>query len=109
MAGLGLEPHIAIEDGEIVAHTLTIHTISDTNEVAPLVEQINAPIAEVLGDGGYDHTATYLSIDKHNENKSGTPVVITIPPNVGFQKIRNSDHKERKRLTKHTLQNRKAS
>ena len=87
--------HIAIEDGEIVAHTLTIHTISDTAEVAPLVEQIEAPISEALGDGGYDHTATYISIDKHNENKSGKLTVITIPPNIGFQKIRNSDHKER--------------
>lgn len=87
--------HIAIEDGEIVAHTLTIHTISDTAEVSPLMEQIDAPISEVLGDGGYDHTATYASIDKHNENKTGKSAVITIPPNIGFQKIRNSDHKER--------------
>lgn len=87
--------HIAIEDGEILAHTLTIHTISDTAEVEPLVEQIDAPISGALGDGGYDHTATYASIDKHNGNKSGKPAVITIPPNVGFQKIRNSDHKER--------------
>lgn len=87
--------HIAIEDGKIMAHTLTMHTVSDTNEVVPLVEQINAPIAEVLGDGGYDHITTYSSIDQHNENRSETPVIITIPPNIGFQKIRKSDHKER--------------
>jgi hypothetical protein len=89
--------HIAIEDGEILAHTLTIHTISDTAEVSPLVEQIDSPISEALGDGGYDHTATYASIDKHNANKSKNSTVITIPPNIGFQKIRNSDHKERRR------------
>ena len=87
--------HIAIQDGEIVAHTLTIHTISDTAEVGPLVEQIDAPISEALGDGGYDHTATYASIDRHNVNKSEKLTVITTPPNIGFQKIRNSDHKER--------------
>jgi hypothetical protein len=33
--------------------------------------------------------------DKHNENKTGKSAVMTIPPNIGFQKIRNSDHKER--------------
>lgn len=87
--------HIAIEDGKILAHTLTIHTISDTAEVAPLIEQIDAQISGALGDGGYDHTATYTSIDNHNGNKSGKTAVITIPPNIGFQQIRTSDHKER--------------
>jgi hypothetical protein len=92
--------HIAIEDGEIVAHTLTIHTISDTAEVMALVEQIDAPITETLGDGGYGHVATYAAIDKHNKNKSGNSTMITVPPNIGFQPIRDSDHQERIRNQK---------
>jgi|GEM_PF-6938306 len=61
----------------------------------PPVEKIDEAIVEVLGDGGYDHAATYDAIDKHNANRLGKTAVITIPPNIGFQKIRNSDHKER--------------
>ncbi len=70
--------HIAIEDGEIVAHTLTIHTISDTAEVAPLAEQIEAPISEALGDGGYDHTATYMSLIHITEPTTRKLTVIAI-------------------------------
>jgi hypothetical protein len=50
-----------------------------TLEVASLVEQIDAPILEALGDGGYDHTATYAAIDKRHRqlNSSKTNLGLT--------------------------------
>jgi len=95
-----LKLHIAIdeESGEIVSHTLTEHTISDTAQVDALVEQIEQPISEILGDGGYDHKATYNAIDQNaKEHKPDRTTIITVPPNIGFQPIRDSDHKERKK------------
>lgn len=95
-----LKLHIAIdeESGEILSHTLTEHTISDTAQVETLIEQIEQPITEILGDGGYDHKATYNAIDQHAiGHKPKRETIITVPPNIGFQPIRNSDHKERKR------------
>jgi hypothetical protein len=80
----------------IVAHTLTTHTMSDTSQVEPLLDQIEEPIAELIGDGGYDHKPTYAAVDKH-QKQHAEPPRITIPPNVGFQSIQAADHNERKR------------
>lgn len=84
------------DDGIILASTLTTHTASDTSEVGSLLDQIDVPISEFLGDGGYDHLETYEAIDQHNANQN-IESIITIPPNIGFRRIRDSDHDERKK------------
>jgi hypothetical protein len=62
--------HLAIdESGEIIAATLTTHSISDVSQVPDLLAEIEAPIDTFYGDsGGYDHQGTDSAIGKRREN-----------------------------------------
>lgn len=89
--------HIAVDEtGEIIAHELTTHTTVDSSTVEPLLEQIEQPVSEFIGDGGYDHPPTYNAIKIHRDSHlQGEPKII-IPPNIGFKSITDDDHDSRK-------------
>ena len=93
--------HLAIdEDGEILSATLTTHDESDTSQVADLLSRIETQIDEFIGDsGGYDHKATYDAIEA-SEKTQGSPILVIIPPNLGFQKEQDSDSRHRKKNIK---------
>ncbi|MES2608418.1 MAG: transposase [Pseudomonadota bacterium] len=59
--------HLAIDgSGEIIAASLTTHSISDVSQVPDLLAEIEAPIDTFYGDsGGYDHPGTYDALDTH--------------------------------------------
>jgi hypothetical protein len=89
--------HLCInEDGEILRATLTSHIESDTGQVSKLLEGIEEPITEMIGDGGYDSPSTYESLEIHqkrcNQNK---PIQAIIPPNTGFQEAKETDSAQR--------------
>jgi len=69
--------HLAIdaENGMIVAHVLTDQDIDDPSQVAPLLDQIDIPIARVTADGAYDGAPTYATIATH-----GDDIKVVIPP-----------------------------
>lgn len=89
--------HLCIdEDGEILSSTLTCHTISDTSQVEELLKEVKAPIKEMLGDGGYDHPATYHALNAHRSRHPQSPIIqAIIPPNTGFQEARETDSLQR--------------
>jgi transposase len=69
--------HLAVEanSGMIVAQTLTDQDADDPSQVAPLLDQIDGPIARVMADGAYDGDPTYQTITAH-----GDDIEVVIPP-----------------------------
>ena len=59
----------------IVAHTLTGQDIDDPSQVAPLLDQVDIPIAWVTADGAYDGAPTYATVAAH-----GDDIEVVIPP-----------------------------
>jgi len=56
--------HLAInpQTHEIVAHLLTSNQTGDAEHVAPLLDQVQQPVKELLADGGYDHWHVYETL-----------------------------------------------
>jgi hypothetical protein len=71
--------HLAVDadTGMIMASTLTWNDVGDPSQVAPLLDQIEAPIASVTADGAYDGMPTYEVVASHGED-----VRVIIPPHV---------------------------
>jgi hypothetical protein len=69
--------HLAVdaENGMIIAHALTDQEIDDPSQVAPLLDQIDIPIARVTADGAYDGGASYATIATH-----GVDIEVVISP-----------------------------
>ena len=53
--------HIGVDasTGAIVAATLTTKDVDDASEVAPLLEQVEGPLASFTADGAYDQDSVY--------------------------------------------------
>ena len=96
--------NIAIDDdGEILSSTLTTHEVSDVSQVPDLLEEIDVPIDEFMGDaGGYDHAKTYETLRSH-ERKTGQEhsTCVVIPPNIGFRPEQENDAIQRKHNIRH--------
>ena len=60
--------------GRIVASLLTDRAVDDASQVEPLLDQIAEPVEVFLGDGGYDRTGVYTTLDEHY------PVAVLITP-----------------------------
>lgn len=89
--------HLCIDEaGEILSSTLTCHQVSDTSQVDDLLKAVGTPIQEVLGDGGYDHPATYQALNDHQTRHphDGSMNAI-IPPNIRFQEGKEPDAQQR--------------
>ena len=69
--------HLAVDaaSGAIVAQTLTHQDVDDPSQVAPLLDQVEAPIVRVTADGAYDGAPTYQTIAAH-----GGSIEVVIPP-----------------------------
>ena len=62
--------HIGIdaETGQILASELTTSDVDDGSQVEPLLDQITAPLASVIGDGAYDQAGIYSTVtERHPE------------------------------------------
>ena len=71
--------HLAVDadTGIIMASTLTGNDVGDPSQVAPLLDQIEAPIASVTADGAYDGMPTYKVVTGHGED-----IRVIIPPHM---------------------------
>jgi hypothetical protein len=62
--------HLGIdaETGEILASELTTSDVDDGSQVEPLLDQITAPLASMIGDGAYDQAGVYRTVaERHPE------------------------------------------
>jgi Transposase DDE domain len=89
--------HLCINEyGEILSATLTSHIESDTGQVGDLLETIEGPVSELIGDGGYDNPSTYEALEAYEKRSNqNRPIKAIIPPNTGFQEAKETDSAQR--------------
>jgi hypothetical protein len=89
--------HLCInEHGEILSAALTSHIESDTGQVGDLLETIEGPVSELIGDGGYDSPSTYEALEAYEKRSNqDRPIKAIIPPNTGFQEVKETDSAQR--------------
>jgi hypothetical protein len=61
--------------GRIVACILTDRDVDDASQVDPLLDQIGEPVELFLGDGGYDRTGVYTTLDERHP-----AATVVVPP-----------------------------
>lgn len=56
--------HVGVDaaSGQIVALAVTPPNVDDASQVAPLLDQVTAPVERLIGDGGYDRTEVYEGV-----------------------------------------------
>ena len=71
--------HLGVDEatGQIVAQTLTTAGVDDGSQVEPLLEQVQAPIEAVGGDGAYDQRKVFDALAA-----SEPPIQPIIPPRI---------------------------
>jgi hypothetical protein len=59
--------HVGVdaETGQILASELTTSDVDDGSQVEPLLDQITAPLASLIGDGACDQAGIYDTVAKH--------------------------------------------
>ena len=69
--------HIGVDadTGRIVAAALTTHDADDGAQVAPLLDQIDGPIASFTGDGAYDQDGVYGAVAARHPDAA-----VIVPP-----------------------------
>jgi hypothetical protein len=61
--------------GRIVASLLTDRDVDDASQVDPLLDQIAKPVEVFMGDGGYDRTNVYTTLNEHHPDAK-----VVVPP-----------------------------
>ena len=86
--------HLGVDEksGEIVAAVLSSNNISDGEVLPQLLEQVEEPIAQLSGDGGYDKRPCYQALRERQE-KQEQPLKVTIPPRRGARIWQHGNHK----------------
>jgi Transposase DDE domain len=76
--------HLAVDEasGQILGAVLSTNDVADSAALPSLLEQVEEPIAQLSGDGGYDKRLCYDMLRKHQEEQ-GEPLRVTIPPRHG--------------------------
>ena len=89
--------HLCINEyGEILSATLTSHIESDTGQVEDLLETIEGPVYELIGDGGYDSPSTYEALKAYEKRSNqNRPIKAIITPNTGFWQAKEIDSAQR--------------
>ena len=69
--------HIGVDadTGRILAATLTTNDLDDGSQVAPLLDQIDDPIASFTGDGAYDRDGVYGEVAARHPDAA-----VIVPP-----------------------------
>jgi hypothetical protein len=69
---------------------------SDTGQVGGLLETIEGPVSELIGDGGYDSPSTYEALETYEKRSNqDRPIKAIIPPNTGFWQAKETDSAQR--------------
>lgn len=89
--------HLGVDSasGEIVAGVLSSNNIGDGEVLPMLLEQVDAELAQVSGDGGYDQRGCYEALQER-QTQQGHPLKVVIPPRRGARIWRHGNsHEER--------------
>jgi hypothetical protein len=70
------------ESGEIVAAVVSSNNVSDGEVLPMLLEQVEAPIVQLSGDGGYDQRPCYQVLEKRQQEQE-QKLKVTVPPRRG--------------------------
>ena len=65
-----------------MAAVLSSNNVSDGEVLPQLLEQVEEPIAQLSGDGGYDKRPCYQALQER-QPEQGQPLKVTIPPRRG--------------------------
>jgi hypothetical protein len=89
--------HLGVDEGsgEIVAAVLSSNNVSDGEALPMLLEQIEEPLAQLSGDGGYDQRPCYEVLQKRQE-KQKEKLKVTIPPRRGARIWRHGNSQEKR-------------
>ena len=69
--------HLGVDEaGYVVAETLTQHAVDDAVTLPDLLDQVDAPLRRVTGDGAYDTRRVYQAVGEAR----GPGVEIVVPP-----------------------------
>jgi hypothetical protein len=64
--------------------------------VGDLLETIEGPVSELIGDGGYDSPSTYKALEAYEKRSNqNRPIKAIIPPNTGFWQEKEADSAQR--------------
>lgn len=76
--------HLAIDEasGHIMAGVLSTNDVADSAVLVDLLQQVEPPIAQLSGDGGYDKRGCY-DVLRQRQEEQGEPLRVTIPPRQG--------------------------
>jgi hypothetical protein len=76
--------HLAIDEasGQILGAVLSTNDVADSAALPALIEQVEDPIEQLSGDGGYDKRVCYDTLRKRQEEQ-GEALRVTIPPRQG--------------------------
>lgn len=90
--------HLGVDEqtGEIVAAVLSSNDVSDGEMLPLLLEQVEGPIAQLSGDGGYDQRACYEALQEREQEqheKQQQSLKVTIPPRRGARIWRHGNSK----------------
>jgi len=86
--------HLGVDEqtGEIVAAVLSSNNLSDSEALPQLLKQVEEPIAQLSGDGGYDKRSCYELLQQRQEEQQ-QPLKVTIPPRRGARIWRHGNSK----------------
>jgi len=87
--------HLAVDEasGLIVGAVLTTNDVADSAVLPDLLEQVEEPLKQVSGDGGYDQRPCYDTL-RERQDEQGTPLRVTIPPRKGARIWQHGNSKE---------------
>lgn len=87
--------HLGVDEqtGEIVAAVLSSNNLSDGEALPQLLEQVQEPIGQLSGDGGYDQRPCYEVLQKRQE-KQKQSLKVTIPPRRGARIWQHGNRKQ---------------
>jgi len=71
--------HLTIDGStlEIIGSSLTDNHVGDVTEAPKLLDQIDKPIREFMGDGAYDSKEIYDAVYNHSDDNKP---IVTVPP-----------------------------
>lgn len=86
--------HLGVDEqtGEIVAAVLSSNNVSDGEVLPLLLEQVEEPITQLSGDGGYDKRSCYEALQERQKGQQ-QPLRVTIPPRRGARIWRHGNRK----------------
>ena len=86
--------HLGVNEqtGEIVAAVLSGNDLSDSEALPLLLEQVQEPIVQISGDGGYDKRSCYEVLQKR-QTEQEQALKVSIPPRRGARIWRHGNSK----------------